>query len=87
MKFRLFPGLGASLEALNFDGKQSQYCLKCQAFYNKVKYIENTTFNILGVNIGLSSSTRFNPAKPLKVCTDELMTVVFIITDAWSVGY
>ena len=85
----MFPGLGASLEALDFDGKQSQYCLKCQAFYNKVKYIENTTFNILGVNIGLSSSTRFNPAKPLKVCADELMsmTVVFIITDAWSVGY
>jgi len=39
VRFRLFPGLGASLEALDFDG----------------------------VNIGLSSSTRFNPAKPLKV--------------------
>ena len=83
----MFPGLGASLEALNFDGKQSQYCLKCQAFYNKVKYIENTTFNILGVNIGFSSSTQFNPAKPLKVCNDEVITVVFFNTDAWSDSY
>ena len=82
----MFPGLGASLEALDFDGKQSQYRLKCQAFYNKVRYIENTTFNISGVNIGLSSSTRFNPAKPLKVCNDELMAVEFINTGAWSVG-
>ena len=81
----MFPGLGASLEALDFDGKQSQYRLKCQVFNNKMRYIENTTFNI-GVNIGLSSSTRFNPAKPLKVCNDELMTVVFINIDAWSLG-
>ena len=79
----MFPGLGASLEALDFDGKQSQYRLKSEVFYNKVKHILH--FNILGVNIGLSSSTRFDPTKPLKVC-NELVTVVLIDTDAWSVG-
>ena len=79
----MFPGLGASLEALDFDGKQSQYRLKSEVFYNKVKHILH--FNILGVNIGLSSSTRFDPTKPLKVC-NELVTVVLIDTDAWSFG-
>merc|ERR1712038_1559978 len=39
VRFRLFPGMGAALEDLDFDG----------------------------VNIGLTSGTQFNPAKPLKV--------------------
>jgi len=39
VRFRLFPGMGATLEDLDFDG----------------------------VNIGLTSGTQFNPAKPLKV--------------------